>query len=309
MADNIRTRTLAPKLMPWVAFTTTALTYALVGLGSTVRVTNSGMGCPSWPLCYGQIGPIFKYHPILEESHRYLAGIVSIFVFSTLALVLANRERGPVRKAAQIAAGLVVFQIGLGGLTVLARNAPWTVALHLLTGLTFLASTTVVCVLGFTKDRFEHLSRVARRWGMWSLETTLALLFSGSLVVGSGAGAACPTWPVCFANGPARLTAIALFHRMMMGASAIVIVAFVVAAWSSADKRWKMRSKFLVILLGVVAAVGAGVALSKSNPVWADIHLGVAAALWVTLTVQVWTHGLGAKTISSTKVADELTPK
>ncbi|MDA8208022.1 MAG: COX15/CtaA family protein [Actinomycetota bacterium] len=287
------------RALVYTSIATAAITYGLVGLGSTVRVTDSGMGCPSWPLCYGQLGPIFHYHPILEESHRYLAAIVSVFVFATLAIALRSSRLPTVRRAAKVAAGLVVFQVLLGGLTVLARNAPWTVALHLITGLVFLASVTVTAALAVLGDRYHGLVPAARGWGLWALGTTLALLFSGTLVVGSGAGAVCPTWPVCFGNGPGRLTFIALLHRVVMGTADVLIFAFVLRAWREGDGGWRKRSVFMVAWLGVVALIGAGSAISKSAPAWADVHLAAAALLWVTLVVQTYTLGAAPSSAES----------
>ncbi|MDA8397549.1 MAG: COX15/CtaA family protein [Actinomycetota bacterium] len=287
------------RALVYTSIATAALTYGLVGLGSTVRVTDSGMGCPSWPLCYGQLGPIFRYHPILEESHRYLAAIVSVFVFATLLLALRSSRLPMLRRAAKIAAALVVFQVLLGGLTVLARNAPWTVALHLITGLVFLASVTVTATFAVLGDRYRGLPLASRTWGLWSLVTTVVLLFSGTLVVGAGAGAVCPTWPVCFGNGPGRLTFIAILHRVIVGAASVLIVAFVLRSWGGGSRAWRVRSVFLAAWLGVVALIGAAVAISKSIPSWADVHLAAAALLLILLVVQTFTLGAAPRTEES----------
>ena len=55
-----------------------ASAYLLVVLGDTVRVTESGMGCRSWPLCNGQAGLAGTYHALLEQSHRYLAAAANM---------------------------------------------------------------------------------------------------------------------------------------------------------------------------------------------------------------------------------------
>ena len=271
------------------AIVTAVLTYLLVALGSTVRVTDSGMGCPSWPLCYGQLGPIYHLHPILEESHRYLAALVTVFAFITMILVLRSTRAAALRTMAKVSFGLVLFQVLLGGLTVLAKNAPWTVALHLLTGFAFLGVTTATAALAVLGHRYLGLSDASRRWGMSALTITLLLLFSGTLVVGAGAGKICPTWPVCFANGPGRLTFIALLHRVTMGASGLVILGFIISGWQRGGRAWRSRAVLLAVLVGLVAAIGAAVAISKSSPALADIHLAAAAALWVVLVVQVVT--------------------
>src|SRR5674476_1570417 len=56
-----------------LSLATVVAAYGLVVLGSTVRVTNSGMGCPGWPLCAGQVGPIAQLHPLIEPvSYTHL---------------------------------------------------------------------------------------------------------------------------------------------------------------------------------------------------------------------------------------------
>src|SRR5674476_1238816 len=69
-----------------LSLATVVAAYGLVVLGSTVRVTNSGMGCPGWPLCAGQVGPIAQLHPLIEQSHRYLASLVTILILALAAL-------------------------------------------------------------------------------------------------------------------------------------------------------------------------------------------------------------------------------
>src|SRR3954465_12675053 len=61
------------KLIRRLAWITVAFTYFLVSLGSTVRVNNAGLGCPDWPLCYGNIFSMESVSALLEESHRYTA--------------------------------------------------------------------------------------------------------------------------------------------------------------------------------------------------------------------------------------------
>ncbi len=271
-----------------IAATLTAgLTYALVVLGSTVRVTDSGMGCPSWPLCYNQLGPIFHLHPILEESHRYLASIVTISALVTLYLSYKTKTAQATRRFAQFAFGLVIFQVLLGGLTVLTKNAPWTVTVHLITGLVFLASTTATAVVAIRSGSSFKLSNLAKSWGGVTFGATLVLLVSGSLVVASGAGSACPTWPVCFATGQTRLVDVALVHRSMAFLAGAAIIRLVALGWKGATSTWHWAAASLMTVLGLVAMLGAFSAISKSNPTWADLHLAMAALLWVLLTILI----------------------
>ncbi len=271
-----------------LAVVTAIATWGLAALGSTVRVTNSGMGCPSWPLCYGQLGPIFRFHTILEESHRYTAAIVSVLAFATLFFVLRQCKSPATRLWAKIAAGLVIFQALLGGLTVLAKNAPWTVSVHLVVGLVFLATTTVTAVLAVAGDRFRGLGGVGATWGVAAIGAFLLVVISGTVVMSTNAGPACSSWPLCTV-GSTDLPVIALTHRAVVGLSTLLLLGFVYRGWAVGSAAWRRRSLWLLGLLLLVVAAGALVAISKTSPFWADIHLAVAGALWMLLMVQVVT--------------------
>ena len=171
-----------------LTLTTLIATYLLIVLGSTVRVTESGMGCNGWPLCSGQIGPIDHFHPLLEQSHRYLATIVTILICAVAAVTLRVGQRaGYLRRLALAGVGVIVIQIVLGAITVFTNNAPVTVALHLIVGLLFLGVVTVTTIRAFIGGNgswrpLKSIDRMAL-WAVTGLffELTLKSLFASTL--------------------------------------------------------------------------------------------------------------------------------
>ena len=145
------------------------LTFDLVIFGAFTRLTDSGLGCPDWPGCYGSAspvgaqlhieaaqsamptGPVTHSKAWIEMIHRYLATGVGVLIM-TLALVtwIARREQQQKAQAPQRDQALVLWwpvatlvwvcvQGAFGALTVTMKLFPAIVTLHLLGGMILLA--------------------------------------------------------------------------------------------------------------------------------------------------------------------------
>lgn len=281
-------KSLHPSATHWIQFlsiATVVATFGLIVLGSAVRVTNSGMGCKSWPLCSGQVSPISQFHPLMEQSHRYLASIVTVLICVLAFVVLrAGASARHLRLPALASVGVIVVQIALGAITVFTTNAPITVALHLLVATMFLGAVTLTMVASFVEPE--------RSWSLWHRPTRLAwaavislylVVISGSVVVNGGAQSACPSWPLCFSSTSSRgLVTLQLVHRSFVLIGSVVVVAFLVTLLRSkaTDKAERDLSLAAVVLLVSQILVGALSALNSSRTELADVHLALASALW-----------------------------
>jgi len=258
--------------------------YLLVVLGDTVRVTESGMGCASWPSCNGSLGLPLTYHAFLEQSHRYLAAVVTALIAVTLVGAWRHaRGDRMVCSSAATAAGLIVVQVILGAITVFEHNAGWTVALHLAGSWLVLAAVTVTALAVWLPSRPKALSG----WlGLAAVGALFAVSISGMLVLHGGAAAACPSWPICGASRvSAGLVALQYVHRSCVALATALIVAAVIRIWNSASAGLadKALAVSAVLLLGCTAALGAYVAVSGAPAAGQDAHLAVASALWITV--------------------------
>ncbi len=284
-----------------LALTTLIATYLLIVLGSTVRVTESGMGCNGWPLCSGQIGPIGQYHPLLEQSHRYLATIVTILIFAIAVITWRAGARANYLRGLSIAGvAVILVQIILGAITVITNNAPATVALHLIVGLIFLAITTITTVRAFagSKSSWNPIGGLDKS-AIWAVAGIFLVLISGSLVVDGGAEAACPSWPVCIgSHAQGGLIDLQLIHRGIVLIGSVLAVVYLLKIVRDKTRTAPHHTLALlgVLLLIIQIIAGAVVALLKAPDVLADIHLALAAALWAVI---VATAAVGEIRVSS----------
>lgn len=272
-----------------VSTITAAASYLLVVLGDTVRVTDSGMGCRSWPLCNGHVGLVGTYHALLEQSHRYLAGILSVLVLATFALAWrARREHRSLWLAAATSVVLLGAQVVLGAVTVFAHNAGWTVALHLAGAWLLVAAIVVTASLAWRPARagaraLATADLVARA----AAAVLFAVAVSGMLVLHDGASRACPTWPGCSEPAPLAPLTLQYAHRMFVAAGSIAVLAAAWFSWRRPGSRGADRAAAVlsVLLLVATAVAGALVATRGAGPLAEDVHLALASALWVSVVV------------------------
>jgi len=283
------------KIVRRIAWVTVGFTYFLIALGGTVRVSDSGLSCPDWPLCFGQAFALAGLHALLEEFHRYAASIVSVLIIALVisVLVWARKER-QILIPSLILPVLLVIQIVLGGLTVLWKLPPEIITAHLGTALAIFAMVITVAVMsGEAKPSKEHPDKT-RKFVRLSITNALlvyGLMLSGSYVVGSSATLACPGWPLC--GTPPQwaiqyhLADINSFHRLVAVFVGLVLI------WTliSALRRRKVApgQAWVALVAGVLfvaqSSVGGLIVLLKRPDFVAGLHLALATAVWGCLVL------------------------
>src|SRR5271170_3161601 len=61
-----------------LTYVTLAALALIVMTGAAVRLSDSGLGCPTWPRCYGHVYPPVALHPLIEFGNRALSGLVGV---------------------------------------------------------------------------------------------------------------------------------------------------------------------------------------------------------------------------------------
>jgi protoheme IX farnesyltransferase len=294
-----------------LALVTAIATYALVVWGGIVRVTDSGLGCPDWPLCYGQVlPPADDAKAWVEWVHRTLAAVVGLLVAGVwLGAVLYHRRRAIVlpATAAVIFTG---FQAYLGKVTVETGNSGESVTAHLAMAMIVLAALIHIAVrVHYPADlpsrgapqRFTLLAAFA------ALSTYAVLLF-GSHVTASAAalifGTAWPLFPdgaiiPTFDTDPgvASLQAAQTLHRLVAAVVGVIVLVTAWIAWRrAADGRWGAVAArpTLLALTGTAAALYAVQVVVGALQIWTTLapwavalHLALGAAIWALLVAAV----------------------
>jgi cytochrome c oxidase assembly protein subunit 15 len=241
------------------------------------------MGCPDWPLCDGRLGPVFQYHALMEQTHRYLAALATFLVVGTALLAWRRATSRAALRAALFTVAVVVVQIALGAVTVFAGNGAPTVAAHLIAGLALLGGATVTAVA--TKvPQSESSGRRLDPIGWVAISFAGLLYVSGSLVVNAEAEKACASFPLCPSNQPAGFVALHLVHRGFAALAGLALLAFALHAWQDWSNRKGARGLAVTLGLLVVftATLGIFSALLKAPPGLQDFHLAGAAAVLAT---------------------------
>jgi protoheme IX farnesyltransferase len=305
-----------------LALLTAATTYLLIVIGAIVRSTGSGMGCPDWPLCHGNlIPPLGDTAAWIEWVHRGVAVLVGLLVLGVAVLAWRDHRRQlSILGSSILAVVLVGFQAYLGKITVDTGNAGEWVTAHLATGLVLLG------LLAFVAVRARYPGGLPGRGASQRMTLVLAfvaasvyaLMLFGSHVVATGASLVYLDWPLfngqlwpTFSTDPtlAGLQQAHFLHRLIAGVVGILVVAAALWVWRSVRGSRRAGGSAVPGGESVLALVGTAAALYAVQVVvgalqittllaaWAvALHLALGAAIWALLVSAVFVAYFAART-------------
>ncbi|HTE04286.1 MAG TPA: heme o synthase, partial [bacterium] len=267
-------------------------TFVLIILGGLVRATGAGLACPDWPLCHGRLIPPLDPLVLTEWSHRFVASIVGILTLAVAVAAWRLRKVGQLGLVglSNLALVLVIVQIGLGGLTVRHALSAWLVVAHLGTAMAFFATLIILTVTTMTGPAAPRRHDPFRTLAFLTVVATFGLVLIGGYVSASGAGLACPDWPLCYGQLLPSLTGgvgAHLLHRFAAAIAGALIVVTAAAAYRTQTRRPQLQAASaiavgLLILQIILGALNIEYRLADAVTI---AHLATAAALFATLVV------------------------
>lgn len=256
----------------------------IIVTGAVVRVTSSGLGCPTWPECVpGSITPTSdqteRWHKYVEFGNRTLTGL--LVVVALLAIIAMRGERPSLKRMSWGTLIGIVGQAVLGGITVRLKLNPYTVAAHLLLSIALVAvATTLLWRFRNGDHRAPALAGPITTATRWHTGLALAVIIMGTVVTGAGPHAGdssdVPRLPV-------DLRTVAWLHADLVLLFTGVTIGIAVALAATAAPATIRRTVAWVI--GVTVAQGAvGYAQWFTALPWAlvAVHVLGATVLWIT---------------------------
>lgn len=204
-----------------LAWVTVFLTFDLIMFGAFTRLTDSGLGCPDWPGCYGQANPFLAHADIhaaqtsmpdgpvsvmkawIEMIHRYLAMAVGVLIIALVASAWRNWRKTGRRQSAfspWLPTGLLIMvclQGAFGAWTVTMKLQPIIVTTHLLLGLCLLALLTWLGARQSEHAPIALQAETLRTPAAFALILLVVQIALGGWVSTNYAALACGDFPLC----------------------------------------------------------------------------------------------------------------
>jgi heme o synthase len=275
-----------------LALATLLTTLALVTIGVIVRATDSGLGCPDWPLCHGQLLPALDDTKAwIEWVHRGVAVVVGFEVLGLAVLAIRDhRDRPSILWPSVAAVGLVGFQAWLGRETVRLGNTGESVTAHLA------AAMTLVGVLVYITVRAGYPARVGGRGASqrftllaaFGALATFALLLFGSHVTATDSALVFPDWPLMGGTLVPALTdatSAHVLHRWVAVVVGLIVLVVAVAAWRTERSHPAIvrLATGAAALFAVQVVVGGAQVLTRLAPWTQTLHLALGAVIWALM--------------------------
>ncbi len=216
MESNSLTQDQARARYRRIVFLTWFLTLDLIMFGAFVRLTDSGLGCPDWPGCYGSVTPIGALDNIREAAkampdgpvtlpkawiemiHRYVGALLGFLIILIAVQGWRNRTAlGYSPKLAVVTLVAVCIQGAFGAWTVTHQLMPAVVTAHLFGGMSLLALMTW---LAARERQYHHPSPATFKYRAWAIAGLVLLavqIVLGGWVSTNYAALACMDFPTC----------------------------------------------------------------------------------------------------------------
>lgn len=196
----------------WLVGGAAALAFAVILLGAFTRLTDSGLGCPDWPGCYGHYKvpsvaqasnydamPLVAAKAWTEMFHRYIASTLGLFIAVIVGISFWKRRKLPSGTTLPLLLLLLVLLQGMLGMwTVTLKLHPTIVMLHLLGGFSTLSLLWLLWLRQLPLSLPKPDERRQFRWlaGL-SLVVVIGQIFLGGWTSSNYAALICPDFPYC----------------------------------------------------------------------------------------------------------------
>lgn len=271
--------------------------------GAVVRVTASGLGCPTWPQCFpGSFTPVAvaevpRIHQAVEFGNRMISFLVVITAALAVLAVTRARRRREVLVYAWLMPASTVLQAVIGGITVRTGLLWWTVAIHLLVSMGMVWLATLLYVKVGEPDVVSDLPTVPPPAPLSRLTaligiTLAAVLVAGTLVTGAGPHAGDKSITRVVPRLQIEITTLVHLHGTLLIAYLALLLGlgFGLAAVGVTRRIW-VRFTVLLALTVAQALVGVVQFYTGVPAVLVAVHVAGAAActaataaLWAALT-------------------------
>jgi cytochrome c oxidase assembly protein subunit 15 len=268
--------------------------------GAIVRVTASGLGCPTWPQCFpGSFTPVphaevAVVHQVVEFGNRMITFLVVLTAALAVLAVTRARRRREVLVYAWLMPASTVAQAVMGGITVLTGLLWWTVAIHLVASMTMVWLAVLLYVkVGEPDDGLPTpvVPRPVRQLTALTAVVLAAQLVSGTLVTGAGPHAGDKSVEQPVPRLQIEITTLVHVHSSLLIAYLALIVGLGFALFAvRAPKRVVLRLWVLLVLVcaqGMVGTVqfftGVPAALVAVHVAGAAACTAATAALWASM--------------------------
>jgi cytochrome c oxidase assembly protein subunit 15 len=258
-----------------LAVSALVLEMVLVVSGASVRVTNSGLGCPSWPRCTGgslTTTSALGVHGAIEFGNRTLAIVMEAV---GILLVLQVRKHVPrLTRLALVQALVVPLQAVIGGILVLSDLNPWVLIVHFLTSFP-LVYCAAWLLRSLTEEGAEPAVPALKGVTLLLLASSAAVLVLGTLVTGTGPHAGDPDVD----RLPFNPLTVTRLHTDAVYVLVGLVLAAIVLTWATRLRPWALLLGALVVAQG---ALGYWQYFHGVPPLAVAFHVAGAATVFTT---------------------------